>query len=263
MRTGVIAKKMGMTRIFGDDGTHHPVTVLSLEDCQVVAHRTKKQDQYNALQLGAGVRKAKHTSKAQRGHFAKAKVEPKRHLVEFRIEDDGFLDVGAAISADHFVVGQAIDVASTSKGKGFAGVIKRHGFKGLRASHGVSVSHRSHGSTGQCQEPGRVFKNKKMAGHMGAKRVSIQNLEVIRIDAERGLVLVKGAVPGAVNSWVELRDATKKPRHADAPYPGKTRDLQITQAASSADTTADDNGGNSGDINDNASNADTTSDTKE
>src|SRR3954452_13562783 len=209
MRTGVIAKKLGMARFFDEAGSHVPVTVLSLEGCQVVAHRTRDKDGYVALQLGAGVKKAKNTSKGLRGHFAKAEVEPKRRVAEFRVSEDMLIDVGAEITADHFIPGQKIDVTGTTVGKGFAGAMKRWNFGGLRATHGVSVSHRSHGSTGQRQDPGRTFKGKKMASHFGVEAVTTQNLEIVRTDAARGLILVKGAVPGANNGWVEVRDAVK------------------------------------------------------
>ena len=237
MRTGVIAKKLGMSRCFAADGRHRPVTVLSLEDCQVVAHRVSARDQYTAVQLGAGVDKVKHTSRAMRGHFAAARVEPRRKLVEFRVAADALVDIGARISAAHFVAGQKVDVAAHSKGKGFSGVMRRYGFKGLRATHGVSISHRSGGSTGQCQEPGRVFKNKKMAGHMGARRVTVQNLEIIAVDAERGLLLVEGAVPGAKNGWVEVRDAIKLPVPVAAPYPAAI--IADSPADSPADSSTD------------------------
>ncbi|WP_019962364.1 50S ribosomal protein L3 [Woodsholea maritima] len=221
LRTGVIAKKMGMTRVFGDDGAHIPVTVLLLDNVQVVAQRTTDTDGYVALQLGAGKAKVKRTSKAMRGHFAKASVEPKRKVIEFRVAEENLIEAGAQITADHFVVGQKVDAAGISVGKGFAGGMKRWNFGGLRASHGVSISHRSHGSTGQCQDPGKVFKGKKMAGHLGAERVSVQNLEVVRIDAERGLIMVRGAVPGSKDGWVELRDAVKGPKCDELPFPGK------------------------------------------
>ena len=220
-RTGVIARKLGMTRIFADDGVHVPCTVLQLDGVQVVSHKTADRDGYVALQLGAGEAKAKRTPKALRGHFAKANVAPKRKLVEFRVAEDALIEVGAELTADHFVPGQKVDVAGISIGKGFAGAMKRHNFGGLRASHGVSISHRSHGSTGQCQDPGKVFKGKKMAGHLGSERVTIQSLEIVRVDAERGLVLVKGAVPGSKESWVEIRDAVKGVGAEDLPYPAK------------------------------------------
>jgi large subunit ribosomal protein L3 len=234
-RTGVLARKLGMTRIFSDEGRHVPVTVLSLDGCQVVGHRTNedravktkkggdtvRNDNYKAIVMGAGEKKAKRTPKAQREQFAKAGVAPKRKVVEFRIKDETALpDLGAEVQADHFVPGQKVDVAGVTIGKGFAGAMKRWNFGGLRASHGVSISHRSHGSTGQCQDPGKVFKGKKMAGHYGVERVTVQNLEIVRTDAERGLILVKGAIPGAEGSYVEVRDAVKKALHADAPVDG-------------------------------------------
>ena len=210
MRTGLIARKVGMSRVFKDDGTHVPVTVFDIGGCQVVAQKTAERDGYNALQLGLGMAKVKNVTKAMRGHYTKAKVEPKRKLTEFRVSEDGLVDVGTELSAAHFVTGQFVDVTGTSIGKGFAGVIKRHSFSGLGASHGVSVSHRSQGSTGQCQDPGRVFKGKKMAGQMGNVTITTQNLEVVGIDLERGLILVKGAVPGARDSYVRIADAVKK-----------------------------------------------------
>jgi large subunit ribosomal protein L3 len=219
MRTGVIAKKLGMTRVFAEDGAHVPVTILQLDGCQVVGQRTQERDGYVALQLGAGSKKAKNTNKAQRESFAKLEVEPKAYVTEFRIDADAMMDVGSEFSADHFVAGQKVDVVGITKGKGFAGAMKRWNFGGLEASHGVSVSHRSHGSTGQRQDPGRVFKGKKMAGHLGMERVTTQNLEIVRTDAERGLILVKGAVPGADNSWVEIRDAVKAKDNKGAPSP--------------------------------------------
>jgi len=219
MRTGLIARKEGMTRIFDADGRHVPVTVLKIDNVQVVAHRTEETDGYTAVQLGAGAAKIKRTSKANRGHFAKAKVEPKKKLVEFRVVNENMPDIGAEIGANHFIAGQFVDVTATSKGKGFAGAMKRHNFGGMRASHGVSISHRAHGSTGQCQEPGRVFKGKKMAGHMGDERVTTQNLQVVAVDLEDNLILVKGAVPGARSGWVVLNDAVKKAFPEDAPMP--------------------------------------------
>jgi len=219
MRTGVIAKKMGMTRLFQDDGRHVPVTVLALEGVQVVAQRTADRDGYVAVQIGAGTAKAKNVAKPQRGHFGKAEVEPKAQLCEFRVAEDALLDVGAEISADHFVAGQLVDVSGRTQGKGFAGAMKRWGFGGLRATHGVSVSHRSHGSTGNRQDPGRVFKNKKMAGHMGDRNRTQQNLEVVGTDAERGLIFVKGSVPGHKGTWLIVKDAIKVPAPKDAPYP--------------------------------------------
>ena len=219
MRSGVIAKKVGMTRLFMEDGKQIPVTVLQLDGLQVVANRTTDKDGYTAVQLGAGSAKAKRTSRAMRGHFAAAKVEPKRKIAEFRVSPENLIEVGAEISAEHFVTGQKVDVSGTSIGKGFAGAMKRHNFGGLRASHGVSISHRSHGSTGQCQDPGKVFKGKKMAGHMGAARVTTQNLEVVKTDADRGLVFIKGAVPGSKGGWVTVKDAMKKKLPDGVPFP--------------------------------------------
>ncbi len=220
-RTGILAKKLGMTRIFTEDGVNVPVTVLALENCQVIAHKTEERDGYTALQMGAGAAKPKRVSKAERERFAKARVAPKRKLVEFRVVPEGLIEVGATMNADHFVAGQKVDVSGISIGKGFAGAMKRHNFGGLRATHGVSISHRSHGSTGQCQEPGKVFKGKKMAGHMGAVRVTTQNLEIARTDVDDGLILIKGAVPGSKGGWVEIRDAVKGARVDDLPKPGK------------------------------------------
>jgi large subunit ribosomal protein L3 len=219
MRIGVIAKKVGMTRLFQADGRHVPVTVLQLDDVQVVGRREKDRDGYTAVQLGAGKAKAKNVAKPQRVAFGKAEVEPKARVAEFRVDDDGLLDLGAHISADHFVPGQMVDVSGVTQGKGFAGAMKRWGFKGLRATHGVSVSHRSHGSTGNRQDPGRVFKNKKMAGHMGARNRTQQNLEVVRTDPIRGLLFIKGSVPGHKGSWLTISDAIKLPRPDAAPYP--------------------------------------------
>ncbi|MGQ0526971.1 MAG: 50S ribosomal protein L3 [Alphaproteobacteria bacterium] len=224
MRTGLIARKEGMTRIFDADGQHIPVTVLKVDQCQVVALRTDEKDGYIAVQLGAGVAKVKRTSKANRGHFAKAKVEPKRKVAEFRVTNENLPEVGAELGANHFVVGQFVDVTGTSIGKGFAGAMKRHNFRGLRATHGVSVSHRSHGSTGQRQDPGKVFKGKKMAGHMGDTRVTTQNLKVVAVDLEDNLILVCGAVPGNRNGWVLISDAVKKPAPKDAPTPAGLRE---------------------------------------
>ena len=223
MRSGMIAQKMGMTRVFSDDGRHVPVTVLKVDSCQVVAVRTEEHDGYNAVQLGVGAAKVKRVSQAMRGHFAKAQVEPKRRLAEFRVAADALLEVGVELTADHFVAGQTIDVVGTSIGKGFAGAMKRHNFGGLRASHGVSISHRSHGSTGHSQEPGKVFKGKKMAGHMGAEQITTQNLEVVKTDVERGLVMIKGAVPGNKGGWVLVRDAVKRPLPDGVPMPGAFR----------------------------------------
>ncbi|WP_102106765.1 50S ribosomal protein L3 [Oceaniglobus roseus] len=219
LRSGVIAKKVGMTRLFLEDGKQVPVTVLQLDSLQVVAQRTVERDGYTAVQLGAGTAKAKRTTKAMRGHFALAKVEPKRKIAEFRVAAENMIDVGEEITANHYFEGQFVDVAGTSIGKGFAGAMKRHNFGGLRASHGVSISHRSHGSTGQCQDPGKVFKGKKMAGHMGAARVTTQNLQVVRTDADRGLIMVKGAVPGSKGGWVTIKDAVKKPTPEGVIYP--------------------------------------------
>ncbi|WP_420854541.1 50S ribosomal protein L3 [Sneathiella marina] len=219
MRSGLIAKKLGMTRVFSDDGMQLPCTVLEVENCQVVAHRKTETHGYNAMQLGVGKAKVKNVNKAMRGHYAKAEVEPKMKLAEFRIQDDAFVDVGSELTADHFVADQFVDVVGTSIGKGFAGAMKRHNFGGMRATHGVSVSHRAHGSTGQCQDPGKVFKGKKMAGHMGAVRVTTQNLRIVQTDVERGLVLVRGAVPGSKGSWVFIADAVKKNRPDNAPFP--------------------------------------------
>lgn len=233
MRTGVIAKKIGMTRVFAADGAHIPVTVLALEGLQVVAHKTESKDGYTALQLGAGSRKVKNVTKPVRGHYAKANVEPKAKLKEFRVSPDNMVDVGMEITADHFVTGQSVDVAATSIGKGFAGAMKRWNFGGLRATHGVSLSHRSHGSTGQRQDPGKVFKGKKMAGHLGVERVTVQNLEIVRTDVERGLILIKGATPGAEGAWVEISDAVKKAVHPDVPKPAAFRkpgDLKTVEA---------------------------------
>jgi large subunit ribosomal protein L3 len=219
MRTGLLAKKLGMTRVFKDDGTHVPVTVLHIDGLQVVQARTQEKDGYTAVQLGWGKAKVKNVSQPNKGHFAAAKVEPKQHLAEFRVSADGMLAAGDTLSAAHFVVGQKVDVAGTSKGKGFAGAMKRWNFAGLEASHGVSVSHRSHGSTGNRQDPGKTFKNKKMAGHLGSERITTQNLEVAAVDAARGLLMIKGAVPGGKNGWVLVQDAVKRARHADAPFP--------------------------------------------
>jgi large subunit ribosomal protein L3 len=220
MRTGLIVRKLGMTRLYDEAGSHTPVTVLSLEGCQVTAQRTKERDGYVALQLGAGAKKPKNTTKAERGHFAKALVEPKRRVAEFRVSEDNLIDVGAEFTADHFLPGQKVDVSGLTVGKGFAGAMKRWNFGGLRATHGVSVSHRSHGSTGQRQDPGKVFKNKKMAGHMGQDNVTTLNLTVFRVDVERGLILIKGAVPGTEGTWVKIRDAIKRAPPEGVPTPG-------------------------------------------
>ncbi|CAH0497423.1 50S ribosomal protein L3 [Novosphingobium sp. CECT 9465] len=239
MRTGVIAKKVGMTRLFQDDGRHVPVTVLSLENCQVVSVRTPETDGYVALQLGAGLAKQKNVAKPQREHFAKAEVPLKMEVAEFRVADDATLDVGSTIAASHFVPGQMVDVSGNTQGKGFAGGMKRWGFGGMRATHGVSISHRALGSTGQRQDPGRVFKNKKMAGHMGDKQRTQQNLEVVRVDDERGLIFVKGSVPGSKNGWLLVRDAVKVSRHADAPYPAGLKQAANSNDSAAADTPAD------------------------
>jgi len=240
MRTGVIAKKVGMTRLFQDDGRHVPVTVLSLEDCQVVSVKNVERDGYVALQLGAGAAKAKNVNKPQREQFAKAEVEPKMRVAEFRVADDAVLDVGATIAAGHFVPGQLVDITGHTQGKGFAGAMKRWGFGGMRASHGVSISHRAHGSTGNRQDPGKVFKNKKMAGHMGDRQRTQQNLEVVRIDDARGLIFVKGSVPGSKGGWLMVRDAVKVPRHVDAPYPAGIKSISGSNDNAPADTPAED-----------------------
>jgi large subunit ribosomal protein L3 len=234
MRTGVIAKKLGMARFFDEAGTHVPVTILSLEGCQVVSQRTQEKDGYVALQLGCGVKKAKNTSKAMRGHFAKGEVEPKRKLAEFKVSTDNLIDVGAEITADHYLPGQKIDVTASTVGKGFQGGIKRWNFGGMRATHGVSVSHRALGSTGQRQDPGKTFKGKKMAGHLGQETVTTLNLTVWRIDVERGLILVKGAVPGTEGTFVKIRDAVKMAAPADVPTPGAFRKAGQTTEAQAA-----------------------------
>ena len=231
MRSGVIAKKVGMTRLFMEDGKQIPVTVLQLDNLQVVAQRTAETDGYTAVQLGAGSAKAKRTSAPMRGYFAKANVAPKRKLAEFRVAPENLIAVGEEISADHYLEGQYVDVSGTSIGKGFAGAMKRHNFGGLRASHGVSISHRSHGSTGQCQDPGRVFKGKKMAGHMGAARVTTQNLQVVKTDADRGLVFIKGAVPGSKGGWVTVKDAVKKAAPEGLAYPAALKSAQVEAPA--------------------------------
>src|SRR3954453_8915371 len=231
MRSGVIAQKIGMSRVYNDAGEHVPVTVLKLDDCQVVAHRTSDKNGYTAVQLGAGLAKVKNTTRAQRGHFAVANVEPKRKLVEFRVPDEDMIPVGARITADHFVPGQFVDVTGTSIGKGFAGSMNRWNFRGHRASHGNSVTHRAHGSTGQRQDPGKTFAGKKMAGHMGDERITTLNLKVVRTDVERGLILVEGAVPGAKGGWILVRDAVKKSLPAGVPKPGAFR---LPEAAAAA-----------------------------
>jgi large subunit ribosomal protein L3 len=234
MRSGVIAQKLGMTRVFTDAGEHVPVTVLKLDGCQVVAQRTKELNGYTAVQLGTGRAKVKNVSKAERTRFAIAKVEPKLKLAEFRVEEEGLLPIGAEITADHFVVGQFVDVTGTSTGKGFAGPMKRWNFGGLRASHGVSISHRSHGSTGGRQDPGKTFKNKKMAGHMGVERVTTLNLRVVQLDVDRGLILVEGAVPGTRGGFIYVRDAVKKALPKEAPRPGKYRLAEAESEAAAA-----------------------------
>lgn len=236
LRSGIIAKKLGMTRIFQEDGKQVPVTVLQLDSLQVVAQRTPEKHGYAAVQLGCGTAKAKRVSKAMRGNFALAKVEPKRKLAEFRVAPENLIAVGEEITADHYFAGQYVDVCGTSIGKGFAGAMKRHNFGGLRASHGVSISHRSHGSTGQCQDPGKVFKGKKMAGHMGAARVTTQNLQVVKTDVERGLIMVKGAVPGSKGGWVTLKDAVKKPLPENVVYPAALKSaLKEAEASNEAE----------------------------
>ena len=225
LRSGVIAKKLGMTRLFLEDGRQVPVTVLQLDNLQVVAQRTAEKDGYSAVQLGAGTAKAKRTTAAMRGHFAAANVAPKRKVAEFRVSPENLIGVGEEITADHYFAGQFVDIAGTSIGKGFAGAMKRHNFGGLRASHGVSVSHRSHGSTGQCQDPGKVFKGKKMAGHLGSVRVTTQNLQVVRTDSDRGLIMVKGSVPGSKGGWVTIKDAVKKPFPENAILPAGLKSL--------------------------------------
>ena len=229
MRSGVIAKKVGMTRIFTDDGMQVPVTVLHMDNVQVVSTRTNPKDGYTAVQLGAGSAKVKNVSKAARGHFSIAKVEPKQKMAEFRVSEENLIEIGEEITVGHYLAGQYVDIAGVSIGKGFAGAMKRHNFSGLRASHGVSISHRSHGSTGQCQDPGRVFKGKKMAGHMGAVRVTTQNLKIVKTDLERGLIMVKGAVPGSKGGWVTIKDATKKPTFDGTPFPASLRSQQNTK----------------------------------
>ena len=235
MRSGILAKKVGMTRLFMEDGKQIPVTVLQLDGLQVVGNRTSDKDGYTAVTLGAGPAKVKRVSQAMRGHFAAQKVEPKRKLVEFRVTEDNLIGVGEEISAEHFLEGQKVDVSGTSIGKGFAGAMKRHNFGGLRASHGVSISHRSHGSTGQCQDPGKVFKGKKMAGHMGAARVTTQNLQVVRTDSDRGLIMVKGAVPGSKGGWVTIKDAVKKPTPTDLPLPAALKSAAAPAAEAPAE----------------------------
>ncbi len=230
MRSGVIAQKVGMTRVYNDAGEHVPVTVLKIENLQVVAQRTAEKHGYSAVQLGVGLAKVKNVSKSMRGVFAQASVEPKKKLVEFHVSNENMIDVGSELTAEHFVPGQMVDVTGTSIGKGFQGVMKRHNFGGGRATHGNSVSHRSHGSTGQRQDPGKVFKGKKMAGHMGSVRVTTQNLEVVRTDADKGLILIRGAVPGSKGGWIEIRDAVKHVLHKDAPKPAALRSASEAKA---------------------------------
>jgi large subunit ribosomal protein L3 len=239
MRTGLIAEKVGMTRIFDAEGAHVPVTVLKVDNCQVVQVRTAERDGYTAVQLGVGKAKVKNVTKPMRGHFAKAKVEPKRKLVEFRVSADALVEVGAELSAAHFLSGQFVDVTGTSIGKGFAGVMKRHNFRGLRASHGVSVSHRSHGSTGNRQDPGRTFPGKKMAGHLGDVRVTTQNLKIVSVDAERGLIMVKGAVPGADGGYVLVSDAKKRAAPKDLPFPAALKSAAAAMEAPAAEDVAE------------------------
>jgi large subunit ribosomal protein L3 len=243
LRTGLIAKKVGMTRLFMEDGRQIPVTVLALENLQVVAQRTADTNGYTAVQLGAGNAKAKRTSQAMRGHFAAAKVEPKRKVAEFRVAPENMINVGETLTANHYFEGQYVDVCGTSIGKGFQGAMKRHNFGGLRATHGVSVSHRSHGSTGQCQDPGKVFKGKKMAGHMGSARVTTQNLQVVKTDADRGVIMVKGAVPGSKGGWVTIKDAVKKPTPENVIYPAGLQSMdeeakRLAQEAAAAEEAA-------------------------
>ena len=235
MRTGMLAQKLGMSRTFTEDGEHVPITVLKVENCQVVAVRRRETDGYDAVQLGVGAIKVKNLSRAERGHFSKAKVEPKRKLGEFPVSEDALLEVGQQLSPEHFVPGQYVDVAGASIGKGFAGAMKRHNFSGLRASHGVSVSHRAHGSTGHSQDPGKVFKGKKMAGHMGDRRVTVQNLRVVSTDPEAGLILVRGAVPGAKGGWVRISDAVKHPVPEGAPFPAGLRSAPLEETAGDSD----------------------------
>ncbi|MDE0781501.1 MAG: 50S ribosomal protein L3 [Alphaproteobacteria bacterium] len=239
MRTGVIAQKLGMTRVFDETGNHVPVTVLKLDGCDVVDQRTMDRDGYTALQLGTGAAKPKRVSKAMRGHFAKAKVEPRRKVVEFRVTDDAMIDIGTRIEVGHFVSGQFVDVTGTSIGKGFAGAMKRHNFSGLRATHGVSISHRSHGSTGQCQDPGKVFKGKKMAGHMGSERVTTQNLRVVNTDGDESLILIEGAVPGSKGGYVLVRDAIKRVLPEGAPYPTVMAEEAPAEEAAVEETASD------------------------
>jgi large subunit ribosomal protein L3 len=231
MRSGLIAQKVGMTRVFTDAGEQVGVTVLKVDNCQVVAQRTQEKNGYTAVQLGVGLRKVRNTSKALRGHYAKASVEPKRKVAEFRVSPDNLIDVGAELTVEHFVVGQFVDVTGTSKGKGFQGVMKRWNFGGGRATHGNSVSHRIAGSTGQRQDPGKVFKGKKMAGHLGDERITTQNLKIVRTDADRGLIMVEGSVPGATGGWILVKDAAKRPAPKEAPKPAAIRKAAAAEAA--------------------------------
>ena len=259
MRTGLIAQKLGMTRVFDETGNHLPVTLLKVDGCQVVSQKTEERDGYNAVQIGIGNAKTKRVSKAMRGHFAKAKVEPKLKLAEFRVSEDGLLEPGAKILATHFVTGQFVDVSGTSIGKGFAGAMKRHNFAGLRASHGVSISHRSHGSTGQCQYPGKVFKGKKMAGHMGDEKVTVQNIRVVLTDSDDGLIAVEGSVPGSKGGYVLLSDSIKKKAPEDLPFPAAilNEDLKnesndqvnLKEPAEEEDKSNEDEGSHAGDEN--------------
>ena len=242
MRSGMIAQKVGMTRVFSEDGSHIPVTVLKVENCQVVARKTDETDGYNALQVGVGSARVKRVPKPMRGHFAKAKVEPKQRLYEFRVSPEALIDVGAEILVDHFIPGQKVDVAGTSIGKGFAGAMKRHNFAGLRASHGVSVSHRSHGSTGNSQDPGKVWKGKKMAGHMGDARVTTQNLTVVSTDLGKGIILLKGAVPGSKGSYVLISDAVKVDLPETAPFPASIKTTSSEDAVNQPINESDDLG---------------------
>ena len=239
MRTGVLAKKVGMTRVFTEAGRHVPVTVLQVDNCQVTAVRTQDKDGYTAVQLGAGKAKAKNVSKAQRGHFGKAKVPPKQKLGEFRVSEDALLKPGQELSAAHFVPGQYVDASGISIGRGFAGVMKRHNFSGLRASHGVSAVHRSQGSTGQMQDPGKVFKGKKMHGHMGQRKVTTQSLQVVSVDGERNLIMVRGNVPGSDGSWVRVADAVKRALPENAPFPAGLRGTEDAQVSAEQDPLAE------------------------
>lgn len=242
-RSGLLARKIGMTRLFAEDGRHVPVTVLKVENCQVVDVRTPARDGYSAVQLGAGAAKARNVARPMRGHFARARVEPKALLREFRVDEDAVLEVGAELTAKHFVSGQFVDVAGISIGKGFAGGMKRHNFGGLEATHGVSVSHRSHGSTGNAQDPGKVFKGKKMAGHLGARRATVQNLEVVRTDAGEGLIMVRGSVPGHDGAWVEVFDARKRPLPEGVPFPAGLREAGGKSAEREEGSAAEAGGG--------------------